>query len=544
MTQVKTKTRSRRAEGGRKFRYAIPEREETKRFYFDYGEADRAVRFIEENLVHSEDPHAGKPFILAKWQRTIIEDIFGWRRVKDDTRRYRTLYIEIPRKNGKSTLGAAIALYLMFADNEKGAQIVSAAADREQAHIIFGVASRMIEQSKKLRELAAVFRNSIAYYKLGNSYKVLSADVRAKHGKNLHGILFDELHEQPNRHLVDTLKTSTGTRVQPLQVYMTTAGFDRTSICWEYHQYAKALIEGRASDDSFYPVIFSAEEKDDWTDPKVWAKCNPNLGTTIRLEYLEEECAKAKKIPAYENTFRRLHLNQWTEQDVRMIPMHIWAKNAVEINPEDFRDQECWAGMDLGSTDDITSVVLVFQKGDDLKVIPYFYCPEEQMAERFARNPTANYPEWARRGYIIATEGNVCDYKKIRNDILDLREKYKIRKIAFDSWNATQITVDLAQDGFDMEPFRQGTFSMNAPTKEMLKRLAAGRLHHGNHPVMTWMAGNAAALTDGDGNIKPSKKKSKEKIDGIVALCMAIGVMIKEQNEGPSVYEERGLVVL
>lgn len=526
----------------KKERQGIELRDDTDDFYFDYDEAARAVRFIEKNLVHIEGKDAGKPFTLEQWQRVIIEDLFGWKRRIDKTRKYRVLYFEVPRKNGKSTLGAAIALYLMFADREYGAQIVSAAADREQARIIFDMASKMVGNSAKLSELAAVYRSSIAYYKYGNSYKVLSADAFSKHGKNLHGILFDELHAQPNRELVDVLKTSTGTRLQPLEIYMTTAGYDRTSICWEYHEYAIKVKEGIVKDDSFYPVIYAAEQNDDWRKQETWEKANPNIGTTISYDYLERECKKAQEVPAYENTFRRLHLNQWTEQESRMIQMHVWAQNARKFTPEELAGKQCWAGLDLATTSDITALVLAFPVEKEIRLLPYFFVPAENMPGRYKKNPLANYPEWAHRGHLIATEGNVVDYDFIRNFINELAERYNIRKIAYDRWNATQLTTQLDGDGLDLEPFGQGYKSMSAPTKELLKRITAGQLIHPDNPVLNWMAGNVAAEADADGNIKPSKRRSKEKIDGIVAATMAIGLYILDTTDPKSVYEDRGLI--
>lgn len=537
----KATTRSRSKEKPTEERYGLEERKATRKFWFDYKEAYRAIQFVERNLVHIEGKYAGLPFILEPWQRVIFENVFGWKKKKTNKRRYRVLYIEVPRKNGKSTLGAAIALYLLFADREFGAQIVSAAADREQAALIFEMASKMVEQSPKLEQMSAIFKRSMAYYELGNTYKVLSADARGKHGRNLHGILFDELHEQPNRNLYDTLKTSTGSREQPLEVYMTTAGYDKTSICWEIHEYALGVLSGKIKDDSFYGVVFAASPKDDWRKKETWEKANPNLGVTINYEYLERECKTAQETPAYENTFRRLHLNQWTEQESRMIPMHVWDANDGKFKESDLIGKPCWGGLDLASTQDIGSLVLVFEIEKDLCLLPFFYTPKENMPGRYKKNAQANYPEWASRGYLIATEGNVIDYDYIRNHILDLSKRFDIKKIGFDRWNATQLTTQLDGEGVEMVPFGQGFQSMSAPTKEFLKRLTARQVRHLSHPVLSWMAGNVAAEQNADGHIKPSKKKSKEKIDGIVSTVMGVGMMMLEGEEKPSVYEERGL---
>lgn len=542
--------------------FGIKRRKNTDKFYFDYAEADRACRFFENNLVHVEDPHYGKPFALEKWQRVIVEDIFGWKRRRDGKRRYKTLYLEIPRKNGKSTFGAGFALYLTFADRERGAQIVSAAADRGQAAVIFDLASAMVEASPKLSALAGVFSKTIAYYSLGNKYTVLSADANTKHGKNIHGILFDELHTQPDRHLVDVLHTSTGTRLQPLEVFMTTAGYDRTSICWEKHDYACKVRDGHIIDDTFYPVIYAADDEDDWTSPSTWKKANPNLGITVTYEYIAEECKTAQEIPAYENTFRRLHLNQWTEQESRMIPMFQWAKCKGSVELEELKGKECWAGLDLASTTDVAALSLVFpiekeipvelrDLTDDncpltetvLKVLPFFWIPKANMAERFKRNQQANYGEWTRQGLMFATEGNVVDYGAIERFILEQFKEFNIKRIAYDRWNATQITTRLDAEGLDMEPFGQGYASMNAPTKEFVKRIASGKIEHGGHQVLSWMASNVASEQDPSGNIKPSRKKSKEKIDGIVATIMGIGAWMKRTEEGPSKYEVEDAVV-
>jgi phage terminase large subunit-like protein len=511
-------------------------------YYFDDAAADRAVGFFHKYLCHIEAPHAGKPFILEPWQRQIVEDVFGWKRIIDNTRKYRVVYLEVPRKNGKSSLGAGLALYLLSADREHGAQIVSAAADREQASLVFDTAKNMVKWSPKLSRLLECYRKSVVFVEYANSYKVLSADAASKHGKNLHGILFDELHAQPNRELVDVLKTSTGTRSQPLEIYMTTAGYDRTSICYEYHDYAKRVMNGLIVDEAFYPVIYAADVKDDWTDPKIWAKANPNLDVSIKLDYLARECEKAKNVPAYENTFRRLHLNQWTEQESRMISMHEWAKNEGTVNPEELEGMDCYGGLDLASTTDIAAFVLVFPVGKDLKILPRFYVPREAVARRQKRAELVNWAEWMAQGFLTPTDGDVIDYDFIRADILRLSQIYNIRKIAFDRWNATQLTTQLDGDGLALEPFGQGFRSLSAPTKELLKRITAKQFHHGGHPVLSWMAGNVQAEQDPEGNIKPSKKRSKEKIDGIVASVMGIGMLILDDSSSKSVYEERGLI--
>jgi len=281
-------------------------------YWFDKQAADDAVWFFENCLTHIKGKWAGQPLLLAPWQGQFIRDLFGWKR-KDGTRKYRTAYVEVPRKNGKSTLCAGIALLLLFADNEPGAEIYSAAADRQQAGIVFSVAKEMLARSADLAGMANAYQSSIAVPATASSYRAISADAFTKHGLNSHGVIFDELHAQKNRELWDVLTTSTGSREQPLVVAITTAGHDKHSICWEQHDYAVKVRDGVIDDPAFLPVIFAADEEADWTDEKVWQQANPNLDISLSRDYLRAECKRAQEVPAYENTFRRLHLNQWTE---------------------------------------------------------------------------------------------------------------------------------------------------------------------------------------------------------------------------------------
>ena len=337
----------------------------TDEFWFDKDAANLAVRFFEKLLLHSKGEWAGKPFKLQDWQREdIIRPLFGWKRkdapkIEDCTRRYRTAYIEIPRKNGKSTLCAGLALYLLFADGEPGAEVYSAAADTDQARIVFEEAQRMVETSPALSEHGQIYRRSIIVKSERSTYRVISADAHTKHGFNAHGIVFDELHAQPNRELWDVLNTSTGARRQPLMIMITTAGvYDPNSICWEQHEYARQVLNGAIDDPSYFAYIAAADEDDDWTSPVVWAKANPGLGETIKLDYLEAECRRAIQSPAYQNTFRRLHLNQWTSQDERWLDMAAW--NACKREFPDLKGRACFGGLDLASTTDIAAFVLCF----------------------------------------------------------------------------------------------------------------------------------------------------------------------------------------
>lgn len=513
----------------------------TDAFWFDKKAADAAVAFFEKLLVHSKGEWAGQPFVLQPWQREdIIRPLFGWKR-PDGTRRYRRAYIEIPRKNGKSTLAAGLALYMLFADNEPGAEVYSAAADTDQARIVFDEARRMVESSPALSKYGTVYRKSIIVPMAGSTYRVISADAHTKHGFNASGVIFDELHAQPDRNLYDVLNTSTGARRQPMMVMITTAGYDRESICYEQHEYARQVLSGVVDDPSFFAFIAGAEEGDDWTSPITWAKANPGLGVTIKLDYLQTECRRAMASPAYQNTFRRLHLNQWTNQDERWLDMHAW--NVCDGELPDLTGRECYAGLDLASTTDIAALSLIFPPEDDDEpywVMPFFWVPEEALIER-ARRDRAPYDAWVRDGFMAATPGNVIDYAFIEQAMMRLGQQYVVREVAFDRWGATLLTQRLTDLGFEMVQFGQGFASMSAPMKEFHKLILERKLGHGGQPVLRWMADNVVAKQDPAGNIKPDKGRSRAKIDGIVATIMGLDRALRH---APSVYEERGVLTL
>ncbi|MDN7503475.1 terminase large subunit [Burkholderia orbicola] len=503
--------------------------------WFDEAAADRAVRFFETVLTHTKGEWAGTPLKLSDWQaENIIRPLFGWKRA-DGTRRYRTAYIQIPRKAGKSTLSAGIALYLLYADGEPGAEIYSAAADRDQASIVFEMAKGMIDAAPALRKRAQAFKRAVVVSSSASSYKVLSADAYTKHGLNAHGIIFDELHAQPNRDLWDVLTTSTGARRQPLTVAITTAGYDRHSICYELYDYACKVRDGIIDDPSFLPCIYEAGPDDDWKSPATWRKAHPGLGVSVKEEYFEQEAAKAAAIPAYENTFRQLLLNQWTEQACRWISMDTWDSCAGEL--PDLTDHVCYAGLDLATTTDIAALVLAFPIGSTVYLKPFFWVPEENARTRSKRDRVP-YEQWIKAGHIEATDGKVIDYDVIRQRINELGQQYNIQEIALDRWNATQLATQLAGDGFEMVGFGQGVASMSAPMKELERRLLTKELNHGGHPVLRWMASNVATEMDAAGNIKPSKAKSTERIDGIVSTVMALGRLIVSEEDRTSAYDE------
>lgn len=488
---------------------------------FDLAAAERVRTFFAKFLRHSKGEWARKSFELLDWQwREVIGPLFGWKRA-DGTRRYRRGYIEVPKKNGKSAMFSGLTLYLLMGDHEPGAEIYSAAVDRDQASIVFNEAANMVESSPALGSRLNVVRSTkrIVFPRTRSFYRALSADVPAKEGLNAHAVLIDELHAQRSRDLWDTLRYAGASRRQPLNLAITTAGYDRHSICWEQHSYAEQVLTGVIDDSAFFGYIAAAGPNDDWTDPEVWKKANPSFGVTINAAQFAEDCREAQESPAKENSFRRYRLNQWTEQDIRWLSLEKW--DACGADPGPLDGQTCYAGLDLSSTTDISALVLVFPDGDLFKVLPYFWVPENNVQRR-ARKDRVPYDRWIQQGLIEATPGEAVDYDYIRRRIHELGEQYRIETIAIDRWNATQLAQQLESDGFEVVAFGQGFASMNWPTKKLEEVVLSKRLVHSNNPVLRWMASNVSLETDAAENWKPSKKKSRERIDGIVALIMGL----------------------
>jgi phage terminase large subunit-like protein len=407
---------------------------------------------------------------------------------------------------------------------------------------VFDIARQMSDANKVLSAMCQHYRVSktLLIEETGSKYVALSSEVPTKHGLNASGIIFDELHAQPNRDLWDVLSTSVGSRKQPMTVAITTAGHDRNSICREQYEYAIKVRDGIINDSSFLTVIYEAADDDDWTSPEVWAKANPNLGISIKLEYLEQKCKEAQESPAKENTFKRLHLNIWTEQDVRWLSMARWDACIGDTNIDDLAGEKCFAGLDMASTTDIAALVLYFPHTDSL--LPFFWIPRENAHAR-ERRDRVPYLQWAQSEHIRMTDGNVIDYDVIRKDIVELGERYNICDIAIDRWNSTQLQNQLDGDGFNVVQFGQGYASMSAPTKELERLILQGALQHSGNPVLRWMASNVSVEIDAADNMKPSKKKSTEKIDGVVAAIMAIGRAMTA-TDSTSVYAEHGIQVI
>jgi phage terminase large subunit-like protein len=515
------------------------------KLYFDNEAASRAIKFFTV-LHHSKGEWAGQRFILRPWQEFIIGSIFGWKR-QDGTRRFRTAYQEVSRKNGKTCLAAGVSLLLAFFDNEPGAEAYIAATKRDQAKIAWSEAKRMVEATPELKKRIQIWRgvSNLSIESRAQKLEPLGADSDTLDGLNIHGAVIDELHAHKNRNMVDVIDTATGARRQPLLFEITTAGYDRQSVCWEHHDYSIKVLEGIIQDDTWFGYIACADEGDDWTNQKTWKKANPNLGVSVHLDDLKRKCEKAKEMPAAQNAFRQKHLDEWTEQSERWISIDKWDACAEPRAERDLLGELCFGGLDLASTRDITAFVLAFPDDGAFDLLCRFWVPDEQMRER-VKTDRVPYDVWLKQGFLKTTPGNVTDYDFIREEIRELAAKYDIREIAYDRWGATQLATQLQEDGAEMVEFGQGFGSMAAPTKELERLMLDKKIRHGGHPIMRWMASNVAVKRDPADNMKIDKSKSTEKVDGMVALAMAIGRASVFLNEPPerSVYEDRDLLVL
>lgn len=478
------------------------------------------IPFIENALRHHKGEWSGQKFRLQPWQVEILQDVFG-RVDKNGNRIIRQVYLEIPRKAGKTTLASAIALWLLI-EGEPGAEIYSAAASREQAHICFDSAKNLMASCPPLANKLEIYKNTIIYPATKSVYKSISADAHTAHGGNPHGIIIDELHTQKSRELYDTLMTGTGARRQPLCVMITTAGQDRTSFCYDMHCYAQKVLDGTIVDPTFYTKIFSAETEEDWTIESTWKKANPGFGVTVKASYFTQKVQECKDNPALEAAFRRDHLNQWIETDVRWISPLKWDECLI---PEpDLLGRECYAGLDLSATMDLTAFVLFFPAShadEPHYVMPFYWAPEQACLLREKLNKFKIDP-WIKAGWIFKTEGNRVDYRTIKKAIFELAEQYKILEIAYDPWHADQIIHELTED-FSMVKFGQTPVNLSPPTKKLEEFILTKQIAHGGNPVLRWNLGNVACALDDNNNYKLSKKKSRDKIDGIIATVMAVG---------------------
>ncbi len=539
-------------------------------FIFDIDSAEYALRFI-GMLRHSKGKWGkgkGEFLILQPWQQFIVWVAFGWLRdnskrwiqksddgqVQDTRgmRRFRMLYEEVARKNGKSTKAAGLGLLLAFADNEPGAEVYSAATKRDQARIVHKEAIRMVRKNPGLRKYIKVYKDNLNLEATASKYEPLGADSDSTDGLNVHAIVADELHAWKNRELWDVLETATGSREQPMLIAITTAGLDRRSICFEKHEYTRKVLEGwkdgSFEDDTWFGIIFTLDEGDDWRDEGVWIKANPNLNVSKYLEDMRAKAKRAGQMAAALNNFLRRELNVWVQGSIKWMNMDAWracgGKTPALQMLRSLKGLTGYGGLDLSSVSDITAFLLVFlDEDDELYVHCRFWIPEDSLEiVPHYRSPddAKQLQQWVKEGYIEATPGAVIDHDFIYAQVEKDADGIDIDQIAFDRWGASSVVQNLEKQGMTMVNFGQGFASMNPPMKELERLVLSKKIHHGNNPVLTWMADNLVARLDPAGNIKPDKEKSRDKIDGMVALIMALDLALRHP-EVKSVYEKHGI---
>jgi phage terminase large subunit-like protein len=478
----------------------------------------------------------GDPIVLRPWQQFIVGSAFGWKRA-DGLRRFRNVYVECGKKNGKTLKAAGIGILLAFFDDEPGAEVYFGATKRDQAKIGWNDAVQMVKKNLGLRSRIKIGASALSRQTTSQKCQPLGKDSDTDQGINVHGAIIDELHVHDDRDLLDNIETATSARTQPMIVKITTAGVKRESVWAEERADAVAIIEGRATDDSTFAVIYTLDEGDDPFDEAVWPKANPNLNISVMLDTLRDQAAKAKRSPAALGAFLRFRMNIPTAVSTRAIDIDEW--DACAGNPEQLPYDDWVAatvpagaggyeGLDLASVRDLTALVLMFrlpsdEEGADPKyaIVARFWCPEDGVRERSQRDGVP-YADWVRDGYLIATPGNVTDYSFVRAEQLALAEQYTIGDVGFDKWNATQLVTELQADGAQCTAIPQTHAGLGPAWRELEKLILDHRLVHGGHPILRWMAGNVEVETDAAGNQKPSKRHSSERIDGMVALDMAL----------------------
>ncbi len=543
---------------------------------FDATAGDRAVQFVEGFCRHHKGEWAGRPLELQEWQRSILRQMFGWYRA-DGTRRFRISYVEIPRKNGKSTIGAAVGLYLLVADGEPGAEVYSSATKKDQAKIVWDAAKEMVLASKELKRFVKASRNTLSVARTASKFEALSADGDTLDGLNPHGNIVDELHAHKDRSVWDVLDTAMGARRQPMTLAITTAGtYDPETIGWELHEYATKILEGVLEDDRFFAFIASADEPPEgqpeyYFSAAAHAQANPGLDISVKPSFLADQAKQALQQPSALNEYLRLHLNVWTRTVTRWLSLEHWAESdpmptAFDLGDRDLRawalareqslvGKACFGALDLSTKLDLSSLVLLFDGGDDyLDLVCRFWLPEATVA-KYAKGGQRQYETWVREGWLTETPGDVIDYEWIRKEITALAggvdpatgasspARFRMQELAYDPWGATQLATQLMGDGHKLIEVRQGFKSLSEPSKDLEARIVSKKVRHANNPILRFCVSNAVITRDAAGNIKPDKEKAVQRIDGVVATVMALSRLICNKTEG-NAYEHRGFLSL
>lgn len=451
---------------------------------------------------------------------------------------------------------AAVGLIMLILDNEQGAEVYSAATKKDQAKIVFETAKRMVKASPYLRKHVGVFTNNLHIDQTASKFEPLGADADTMDGLNSHCNIVDELHAHKTRELWDVLETGTSSRSQSLQIAITTSGLNAEgSICKEQHEYVKNVLEGIFEDDTYFGIIYTLdgwdgriknEIKDDWEDERCWIKANPSLDSAKSRDDMRRLVEKAKNVPASQNNLLCKHFNIWVQQEVRWLDLGEWQRSGKPIDLDALRGQPCFGGLDLATKIDMNAFALVFPpfaERNDWVVLMRYWVPGDNVEQRIKRDRVP-YNIWADEGYLELTDGNIADYSVIRHRIKEDGDLYSIQEIGFDPWNASETSIKLQDEGFKMVEVRQGFKSLSEPAKKLEALIKAGLLSHGGNPILRWNANNVTVRTDGNENIVPDKKKSTERIDGIMAIVIAMSRALVHQDDSESIYESSELLIL
>lgn len=512
---------------------------DSETWVFDQEKAARVLSFYPDFIRHVKGKLAGEPYQLSDWEGFILINLFGF--VDDGgRRRFRTAYIEVARKNSKSTFCSGIALYMAAFDSEGGAEVYSAATTRDQARIVFGDAQTMIKKSKPLSRVFGVHKLNIHHMQSASKFEPLSSDAQTLDGLNVHCGIMDEVHAHKTREVWDVVETATGAREQPLILAITTAGFNKQGVGYEQRDYVVKVLDKVVDDDTYFGIIFTIDEDDDPFDESVWIKANPNLGRSKKLDDLRRLAKKAREIPAALNNFLTKHLNVWVNAAVAWLDMIKWEGLKERASIEHLKTLPCFIGLDLANKLDVAAAVAAFPDGDEIHYLCKFYLPENTIYNK-PRTIGNMYDTWAKLGYLTLTDGDIIDHDYIESDIRQMLNDFDVRAIGFDPWGSTQLSIRLAEDGAPMVEIPQTVKNLSEAMKETEAKVIAGKLRKDKNPMMDWMASNIVVKLDKNENYFPNKEHPDNKIDGMVALFMGVNRIIADDNGG---YITQGFVDL
>lgn len=502
--------------------------------YFDHTAVERVVNFISK-LKHFTGSHNGKPFVLQPWQKWVIYNIFAWKWKHTNTRVIKNVYIEIARKNGKSAFASAIALYCLIADGEPNSEVELIANSRKQAGICFKMCTNFVQSltKGKKNKYFKNYRDKIDFTPTKSMLQILSSDANSNDGWNSSTFICDEYHSHQNSAMYDVMKSSQGMRTQPLSIVITTAGFNRFSPCFEMRKTNVEIIQGTKEDDTQFSAIYSIDEGDQWDDPSVWIKANPNLNITVKEQYLSEQVQQAKNNTTMEVSVRTKNFNQWLTSSAVWISQDKLNEISQPLAIEDFTGSVCNMGVDLASVSDLTAVSIMVEKDDKYYFITRYYLPSEVIEN----HPNATlYKQWQKHGYLTVTNGNVTDYDYITNDIKAINQKLLINQIAYDQFNASQWAIQMTSEGLPIAPFSQALWNFNRPTKELERLILSNKVVIDDNPITRWCFQNCVLKFDHNENSKPTKQQANNKIDGTIAMIQALGIVLAQPQYNNQIF--------